>query len=85
MPIGAALAWDDDRCEMMIISAEGTYLVSCDVRPLAVSGSAKGGRGWRWRDPGPVPEACPRPGLDDSGGRAGSVTGCVVPLLGRGV
>jgi hypothetical protein len=22
MPIGAALAWDDDRCEMMIISAE---------------------------------------------------------------
>jgi hypothetical protein len=27
MPIGAALAWDDDRCEMMIISAEGTYLV----------------------------------------------------------
>jgi hypothetical protein len=29
MPIGAALAWDDDRCELMIISAErGTYLVS---------------------------------------------------------
>ena len=29
MPIGAALAWDDDRCQVMIISGgEDTYLVS---------------------------------------------------------
>jgi len=28
MPIGAALAWDDDRCEVTVISGgEGTYLV----------------------------------------------------------
>jgi len=29
MPIGAALSWDDDHCDVIIIpSGEGTYLVS---------------------------------------------------------
>jgi hypothetical protein len=37
--------------------------VNCDVRPLVVSRSAEGGRGWRRRDPGPVPEARLRSGM----------------------
>jgi hypothetical protein len=37
--------------------------VNCDMRPLAMSGSAEGGRRWRRRDPGPVPEARPRLGM----------------------
>src|SRR5258706_12223945 len=29
MPIGAALTWDDDHCEVIVISSgEGTYLVA---------------------------------------------------------
>jgi hypothetical protein len=28
MPIGAALTWDDDHCEVTIIQRRGTYLVN---------------------------------------------------------
>jgi hypothetical protein len=48
---------------LAVPGSRSTFYVNCDVRPLVMSGSAEGGRLWRRRDPGPVPEARPRSGM----------------------
>src|SRR5436190_20419818 len=58
MPIGAALAWDDDRCEVITGPVERTPIWWCDTKSLVASGLA----GWRADEVGDVaPGQCSRP------------------------
>src|SRR6266566_6820601 len=58
MPIGAALTWDDDRCEVMIISGGKAPTWWCDTRSLVASGLVV----WRADHVGDVaPGQCSRP------------------------
>ena len=57
MPIGAALTWDDDRCELMIIPAERAPIWWCDAKSLVASGLIV----WRTGGSGGVaPDQCSR-------------------------
>jgi hypothetical protein len=52
------LTWDDDRCEVMIISGGEAPTWWCDTKSLVASGLA----GWRADDVGDVaPGQCSRP------------------------